>query len=816
MFRKIKNMLGGVTSYLGTHAALRSFDDEVAQLNLATGKLALAEEEARCEVIAARDRALAAAHDERIHGADIEVLGQFNARINPLVAHGFRRVGDLRCHTRSSLENYSGVGPVTSNSVMDAYARWRGHVKETTGLTLNPDRLTADEKRLIESVARYEAIHRDLPAQIESIRERRTQLVGSIAWIEAQRQQGLLFSAEKQASTVKYVGQIEPFVLELRQSAEAKYQAIRALPSDGPNSPMPRFAANAAWFYAIMDAIAPLPRPPRPFSAPGVQVERPTSGGASRPASPPRPEATNQTRLRPGSQRNRDAYAEDSRNPPTPEIEDPRSAPILEPLAPASDDGIHGELPLAIARAVEALPLEPGPLTATLRRYQQFGAQYMIKQERVLLGDDMGLGKTVQVLAAMCHLHAKGRRHFFVVAPNSVLTNWEREVSKHTRLRPYIVHGTERMRRFTEWSLTGGVAITTYGTIGALVASIPHLDMLAVDEAHFVKNVSAVRTRSVRAAAAKSDFVVFMSGTALENRIKELHTLVVMVQPSVKSRADYLIASTLPAADEARRRVAQVYLRRTQADVLTELPELTKVDEYVQLSPEELNSPEAQKPHLMNRRQATTVGLGEGRSAKYERLSELLEVYRAEGRKVAVFSTFRKVLDDVSALVGGCAQITGDIPAAQRLSIIDAFGAQAGFAVLVLQVEAGGVGLNLQAAQVVVLMEPQFKPSTENQAIARVRRMGQSRNVMVHRLIALDSIDEDLVRLISEKQAIFDAYAQHSAIKDHSEMSMDSAAVQHDLTEELRRRDEERRRNREKAPPPEVSEWSNEDGARTH
>jgi SNF2 family DNA or RNA helicase len=94
--------------------------------------------------------------------------------------------------------------------------------------------------------------------------------------------------------------------------------------------------------------------------------------------------------------------------------------------------------------------------------------------------------------------------------------------------------------------------------------------------------------------------------------------------------------------------------------------------------------------------------------------------------------------------------------------------------------------------------------------------MGQSRNVMVHRLIALDSIDEDLVRLISEKQAIFDAYAQHSAIKDHSEMSMDSAAVQHDLTEELRRRDEERRRNREKAPPPEVSEWSNEDGARTH
>jgi SNF2 family DNA or RNA helicase len=111
-------------------------------------------------------------------------------------------------------------------------------------------------------------------------------------------------------------------------------------------------------------------------------------------------------------------------------------------------------------------------------------------------------------------------------------------------------------------------------------------------------------------------------------------------------------------------------------------------------------------------------------------------------------------------------------------------------------------------------MEPQFKPSTENQAIARVHRMGQSRNVMVHRLVAIDSIDEDLVRLISEKQGIFDAYAQYSAIKERSEMSMDSASVQQDLTEELRRRDEERRRKRENSPPPEVSEWSNEDSSR--
>ena len=112
---------------------------------------------------------------------------------------------------------------------------------------------------------------------------------------------------------------------------------------------------------------------------------------------------------------------------------------------------------------------------------------------------------------------------------------------------------------------------------------------------------------------------------------------------------------------------------------------------------------------------------------------------------------------------------------------------------IALQVEAGGIGLNLQAAQVVILMEPQMKPSTEAQAIARVYRMGQSRKVMVHRLIALDSVDEDLVRLIAEKQLIFDQFADPSAIKEKSLMAVDSTSGQSALQRELSQRDEHRR-----------------------
>jgi SNF2 family DNA or RNA helicase len=464
---------------------------------------------------------------------------------------------------------------------------------------------------------------------------------------------------------------------------------------------------------------------------------------------------------------------------------------LLESVLPAkvvakgvlAGPDMRGGLPAEIADAVEATQVDLRLLTANLRRYQQFGVQYIVCQQRVLLGDDMGLGKTIQVLAAMCHLAAKGKKHFFVVAPNSVLINWEREVKKHTKLNPIVVHGDDRDDELGQWQREGGVAITTYTTLGRLVDQIQSVDLLAVDEAHAVKNPEAQRTQSVVRLCGLTEHVVFMSGTALENRLSELQFLVKTVQPQVDAELTALLNQVRPAPAEVRRQLAPVYLRRTQADVLTELPDLTEIDEIIPLEPEDIAAYRMSPDNLMHKRLAATIGAGGRQSAKFDRLRELLDGYEEEGRKVVVFSFFRQVLDDVSAGVGGCPQIHGSLSAEERQLVLDRFAAKEGFGVLALQIEAGGVGINLQCAQVVILMEPQFKPSTEKQAIARVRRMGQTRKVNAHRLIAKGTVDEALVRLIEQKKQVFEDYAQHSAVKDASGMAIDAGGA---AMEELR------------------------------
>jgi SNF2 family DNA or RNA helicase len=383
----------------------------------------------------------------------------------------------------------------------------------------------------------------------------------------------------------------------------------------------------------------------------------------------------------------------------------------------------------------------------------------------------------------MCHLAAQGKKHFFVVAPNSVLINWEREVKKHTKLNPIVVHGGDRDDELEQWQREGGVAITTYTTLGRLVDKVTAFDLLAVDEAHSVKNPETQRTQSVVQLSGQTEHVVFMSGTALENRLSELQFLVTTVQPKVDAEVASLLKQVRPAPVEVRTQLAPVYLRRTQADVLTELPDLTETDEIIPLEPADVEAYRMSPDNLMHKRLAATIGAGGQQSAKFDRLRELLEGYQEDGRKVAVFSFFRQVLDDVSTVVGGCPQIHVSISAEERQLVLDRFAAKEGFGVLALQIEAGGVGINLQCAQVVILMEPQFKPSTEKQAIARVRRMGQTRKVNSHRLIAKGTVDEALVLLIERKKQVFEDYAQHSAVKDASGMAIDAGTA---AMEELR------------------------------
>ena len=157
-------------------------------------------------------------------------------------------------------------------------------------------------------------------------------------------------------------------------------------------------------------------------------------------------------------------------------------------------------------------------------------------------------------------------------------------------------------------------------------------------------------------------------------------------------------------------------------------------------------------------------------SSKARRLNELLDEAGDDGRKVIVFSFFLDTVNKISRMLGDrcVGPINGSVPPQRRQELIDEFDKAPEGAVLTAQIQSGGTGLNIQSASVIVICEPQFKPSIENQAVSRAYRMGQSRNVLVYRLLCEDTVDEKITQLLKEKQAVFDAFADKSAVAEET------------------------------------------------
>lgn len=437
----------------------------------------------------------------------------------------------------------------------------------------------------------------------------------------------------------------------------------------------------------------------------------------------------------------------------------------------------QGFLPTELADRVRAQPLDDTHRRVSLRGYQAFGARFALAQRRVVLGDEMGLGKTVQAVAALAHLKAEGRTHFLVVCPASVLVNWLREIESRSTLRAYRVHGPDRALALKEWLSAGDVAVTTYEALRALdpVRDAPGepLGMLVADEAHYVKNPEARRSVALAAWMTRADRVLLLTGTPMENRVEEFRNLVGYVSPELLPQVRRSLAAAGPQA--FRKAVGPAYLRRNQVDVLSELPELVRVDEWEDLSRADLaayRQAVAAGNFMAMRRAAYADPV---RSAKLTRLREVVKEAAENGLKVVVFSYFREVLETVTAALGGAVAgtITGSTPATERQRLADAFASSPGHAVLVAQIQAGGVGLNLQAASVVVLCEPQIKPTMEEQAIARAHRMGQVRRVQVHRLLGADSVDQRMLEILAGKSRAFDAYARLSDTADSAPEALD-------------------------------------------
>lgn len=449
-------------------------------------------------------------------------------------------------------------------------------------------------------------------------------------------------------------------------------------------------------------------------------------------------------------------------------------------------------LPNDLALKVKEEPLYLEGLKCELRAYQVWGVKYILCQKRVLLGDEMGLGKTIQAIASMVSLHNCGKTHFMVVCPASVLANWIREIIKMSNLSVFKIHGHEIDTNLELWKKQGGVAVTTYETINK-IELVDLYDLLVVDEAHYVKNPEAIRTRNIIRISEKTLRILFMTGTAIENNVDEMIRLISILQPLLTKKIKSV--AYLSTAERFKELIAPVYYRRKREDVLVELPDLIEKEEWCTLNNQEL---EKYKSALVShnftnvRRVSMDVDYIYD-SSKVQRLMEIVSVTKDQGRKVIVFSYFLKTIERLMEVFpnGFIGPITGAVSSDERQRLIDDFNQAEYGTVLLAQMIAGGTGLNVQSASVVVLMEPQLKPSIENQAISRAYRMGQTRNVYVYRLLMEDTIEQKMMERLENKQLIFDAFADKSVMASHE-------ITEQSLKEMIEEEIEEKNYNKEK------------------
>ena len=451
-------------------------------------------------------------------------------------------------------------------------------------------------------------------------------------------------------------------------------------------------------------------------------------------------------------------------------------------------------------RRLELLDDPPG-LTGALRPYQRRGFSWLAFLDRLGLGaclaDDMGLGKTVQLLALL--LHARSQRAqrgpTLVVCPLSVLGNWQREAARFAPdLRVRVLHGADRPE---PGELLAGcdVLLTTYATAtldADALAAVPW-DRVVLDEAQHIKNSASEVARAVRRFPARTRFA--LTGTPVENRLAELWSIVDFVNPGVLGsaqtfRARYAVPVERYADEDAAARLRQAVrpflLRRVKNDaaVIDDLPDKRYVRHLCGLTGEQVTLYQAVLDDMLNRiREATDKRrkgvvlagmtklkqvcnhpaqlLGDnsplpGRSGKLERLEEILDGVLAGGERALCFTQFARfgamLTPHLAARFGVPVRyLHGGTTAAARDAMVAEFQNDPRPGIFVLSLKAGGTGLNLTAANHVVHVDRWWNPATEAQATDRAFRIGQDRDVRVHTLMCLGTLEERIDRIISDK-----------------------------------------------------------------
>jgi superfamily II DNA or RNA helicase len=457
--------------------------------------------------------------------------------------------------------------------------------------------------------------------------------------------------------------------------------------------------------------------------------------------------------------------------------------------------------------------VDPGEaLHGTLRPYQQVGVRWLHLLSSLGLGaclaDDMGLGKTIQVLALLLVLDrervARGnaaREPSLIVAPASLLANWAAEVARFAPGLSILVAHPSAM---PAGALKGvddarvqaaDLVVTTYGAVRRLPwISERRWHLVVADEAQAIKNPDARQTRAVKALQARAR--IALTGTPIENRLGDLWSIFDFINPGLLGSAKQFTALTRRLAERPhyayaplRDLVRPYILRRMKTDrtVIADLPDKTEVNAYCLLSRTQAALYEQAVQDLRDRLAAAdgierrgvvlaslmrlkqicnhpSQWLGDGAwrpadSGKWGRLSEVAEVIAARQEKVLVFTQFREITAPIAAHLGAAfgrpgLVLHGGTPIRQRRELVRQFQEDERTPFFVLSLKAGGSGLNLTAATHVVHFDRWWNPAVEDQATDRAFRIGQTRNVLVHKFVCRGTVEERIDELIASKRGL--------------------------------------------------------------
>ncbi len=462
-------------------------------------------------------------------------------------------------------------------------------------------------------------------------------------------------------------------------------------------------------------------------------------------------------------------------------------------------DGIELERKL-LAKIRRGQDPTSGVLKTALLPYQMRGALFVACRGRVILADDMGLGKTVQALAATELLRRrKGIERVLVVAPASVKYQWKTEIEKFTQLPAQVIDGLLPAREAL-YASPSFFTLTSYELVLKDVRYMHELkpDLIILDEAQRIRNWTTATARTIK--QLKSRYAFVLTGTPLENKLEELFSVVEFVDgrrlgPAFRFLHDHRMEDKegrltgYRGLERIHDQLSPVLLRRTRAEVLKDLPKRTDQIFRVPLTPEQaapyyeqsdilaalIRKMERQNGWLSEidqrrvlcciqnmRMLCNSTFLFDKQTHHSPKLQEFREIIRElaveENRKVVVFSEYERMThlagEELRKLGIGFVSLHGGVPSTRRGSLIQKFRNDPECKVF-LSTDAGGVGLNLQAASAVINFEPPWNPARLEQRIGRVHRLGQSKPVSVIHMLTSESIEERVWETLRLKKSLF-------------------------------------------------------------